>query len=180
MHVSNNFGRLIYRCLAGILKVMWYVCLEYSGEYFFLFWHITMKFKFIIGGDGGLVAKSCLTLVTPWIVALQTSLFMGFPMQGYWSGLPFPSSGDLLDVRIEPTSPTLQAVSCKRGFFAAEPKSINSSLLIWIGNHYSTQDPIPLRVSHVSTGHRKGLENVSCLWKTWTLSTSWHSCFPIR
>ena len=43
----------------------------------------------------GLVAKSCLTLVTPWTVAQQVLLSMGFPRQEYWSELPFPSPGDL-------------------------------------------------------------------------------------
>ena len=33
----------------------------------------------------------------------------GFPRQEYWSGLPFPSPGDLPDPGIEPQSPTLQA-----------------------------------------------------------------------
>ena len=39
---------------------------------------------------GGLIAESCPTLATPWIVAYQAPLFMGFPRQEYWSGLPFP------------------------------------------------------------------------------------------
>ena len=44
------------------------------------------------GGDGGgLVAKSCPILVTPWTVACQTPLSMGFSRQEYLSGLPFPS-----------------------------------------------------------------------------------------
>ena len=42
-----------------------------------------------------LVTKSCLTLVTPWTVACQAPLSMGFPSGEYWSGLPFPSPGDL-------------------------------------------------------------------------------------
>ena len=37
-------------------------------------------------------------------VAHQAPLSMGFPKQEYWSGLPFPSSGDLSDPGIEPTS----------------------------------------------------------------------------
>ena len=44
---------------------------------------------------GGLVVKSCSTLVTPWTVAHQDPLSVGFPRQDYWSVLPFPSSGDL-------------------------------------------------------------------------------------
>ena len=56
-----------------------------------------------------LVAKSCLTLATPWTVVLQAPLSMGFPKQEYWSGLPFPSPGDLPDPGIKPRSPALQA-----------------------------------------------------------------------
>ena len=44
---------------------------------------------------------------TPWTVAYQAPPFMGFSRQEYWSGLPFPSLGDLPDPRIEPRSPTL-------------------------------------------------------------------------
>ena len=44
-----------------------------------------------IGGGGGLVTKSCLTLATPWTVAYQVPLSMGFPTLEYWSGLPDPS-----------------------------------------------------------------------------------------
>ena len=40
---------------------------------------------------GGLVAKLCPSLVTPWIVACQAPLSMGFFRQEYWSRLPFPS-----------------------------------------------------------------------------------------
>ena len=41
-----------------------------------------------------LVAKSGLTLATPWTVALQAPLSMGVPRQEYWSVLPFPSPGE--------------------------------------------------------------------------------------
>ena len=44
---------------------------------------------------GGLAVKSCLTLATPRTVACQATLSMGFSRQEYWSGLPFPSPGDL-------------------------------------------------------------------------------------
>ena len=49
-----------------------------------------------------LVAKLCLTLAIPWTVAHQVTLSMGFPRQEYWSGLPFPSPGDLPDQGVEP------------------------------------------------------------------------------
>ena len=46
---------------------------------------------------------------TPWTVAYQAPPSMGFSRQECWSGLPFPSPGDLLNPGIEPGSPTLQA-----------------------------------------------------------------------
>ena len=46
---------------------------------------------------------------TPWTVAYQAPQSMGFSRQEYWSGLPFPSPGDLPNPGIEPGSPTLQA-----------------------------------------------------------------------
>ena len=47
--------------------------------------------------------------VTPWAVAHQASPSMGFSRQEYWSGLPFPSPGDLPDPGIKPGSPALEA-----------------------------------------------------------------------
>ena len=46
---------------------------------------------------------------TPWIVAHQASPSMGSSRQEYWSGLPFPSPGDLPDPGIKPESPALEA-----------------------------------------------------------------------
>ena len=54
------------------------------------FWMLSLKGT--SGGGGGLVAKSCLTLKTPWNVAYQSPLSMRFFRQKYWSGLPFPPS----------------------------------------------------------------------------------------
>ena len=52
---------------------------------------------------------SCVQLfVTPWTVAHQAPPSMEFSRQEYWSGLPFPSPGDLPDPGIEPGSPALQ------------------------------------------------------------------------
>ena len=59
----------------------------------------------------GLVAKSCQTLATPWTVACQAPLPMGFSRQEYWSGLPFSSPWDLPNPGIEPGSSALQADS---------------------------------------------------------------------
>ena len=60
---------------------------------------------------GSLVTKSCPALVTPWTVACQAPLSIGFLRQECWSGLPFPSPGDLPNPGTEPLSPALQADS---------------------------------------------------------------------
>ena len=52
---------------------------------------------------------SCVYLLaTPWTVAYQAPRSMGFSRQEFWSGLPFPSPGDLPNSGIEPRSPALQ------------------------------------------------------------------------
>ena len=48
--------------------------------------------------------------VTPWTIACQAPLSMGFSRQGYWSGLPCPSPGDFSNPGIEPTSPVSPAL----------------------------------------------------------------------
>ena len=56
------------------------------------------------------------SFATPWTIACQAPLSMGFSRQEYWRGLPFPSPGDLPDPGIEPESPVLAG-----GFFTAVP-----------------------------------------------------------
>ena len=63
------------------------------------------------------VSQLCLTLCDSMdYIACQAPLSMGFPRQEYWSGLPFPSPGDLPDPEIEHRSPALAD-----GFFTIEP-----------------------------------------------------------
>ena len=57
---------------------------------------------------------------TPWTVAHQAPLSMGFLWQEYSSGLPFPSPGDLPETGIEPTSPAFAG-----GFFTTDPLYIS-------------------------------------------------------
>ena len=52
-------------------------------------------YPFIYLNTLGLVTRSCPTLATPWTVAPQAPLPMGFSRQEYWSGLPFPSPNTL-------------------------------------------------------------------------------------
>ena len=54
---------------------------------------------------------SCVRLfATLWTVAYQASPSLGFFRQEYWSGLPFPSPGDLPHLGIKPTSPELAGI----------------------------------------------------------------------
>ena len=73
----------------------------------------------ILGYAAAAAAAASLSRVqffsTPWTTAHQAPLSMGFPRQGYWSGLPFPSPGDLPDPRIKTGSLALA------GFFTSEP-----------------------------------------------------------
>ena len=55
----------------------------------------------------------------PWTVACQAPLSMGFPRQEYWSGLPFPSPGDLPNPKIKPKSPVSPALA--GGFLTTVP-----------------------------------------------------------
>ena len=69
--------------------------------------------------DTGVHAQSlrCVQLfVAPWTVDFQAPLTIGFPRQEYWSGLPFPSPGDLPSPGVKPESPALAG-----GFFTTKP-----------------------------------------------------------
>ena len=85
--------------------------------------------------------QSCPTL-TPWTVAHQTPLFMGFSWTENWSGLPFPSPGDLPNPGIELGSHTFQA-----GSLPAElPEAVNSYSKIYLFKNQIIQSnsPCPL------------------------------------
>jgi len=74
------------------------------------------------------------SIVTPRTVAHQTLLSLGFPRQEYWSGLPFPPPGDLLNPGIRPACPALAG-----GLFTTEPpgkpwKRANHTLVFYCSN----------------------------------------------
>ena len=56
--------------------------------------------------------RSYSILVTPWTVVCQAPLSMRFTRKESWSGLPFPTPGDLPNPGIKPRSSVMQAVSC--------------------------------------------------------------------
>ena len=84
------------------LKDLW--ILHYSQTY------ICISYIYILTTASEVKSLSHVCLfVTLWTVACQAPLSMGFSRQEYWSGLPFPSPGDLPNPEIEPGSPALQA-----------------------------------------------------------------------
>ena len=71
----------------------------------------TQSAHWLAGGRRKVKVKSLSLVrlfVTPWTVTYQAPWSMGFSRQEYWSGLPFPSPGDLPNPGIEPGSPALQ------------------------------------------------------------------------
>ena len=66
----------------------------------------------------------------PWTVAYQASPSMGFSRQEYWSGLPFPSPGNLSDPVIEPGSPALEAETLTSEP-PGEPQYIYNIAILW-------------------------------------------------
>ena len=67
---------------------------------------------------------------TPWTVACQAPLSMGFSRRDYWSGLPCSPPGDLPDTEIEPVS--LASLALVGGFFTTSIK--NKSYVLFSGN----------------------------------------------
>ena len=88
-----------------------------------------MHFACIISSHTGTLGVCMLglgpLLATPWTVALQAPLSMQFSRQEYWSGLPFPSPGDLPDPGFKPASPALAG------------RSSTVEALITLGGKYS-------------------------------------------
>ena len=118
-------------------KAVWKGCLGYESNYVKV-----------------LVAQSCLALVTPWTVALQAPLSMEFSSQESWSGLPFPTPGNLPDPGIKPTSLALAS-----RFITTKPP--------WkhISKKYLTKNIIFFLIAIINQCTR----HFSCLWDFWIL-----------
>ena len=83
------------------------------------------------------VVLSCVQLfITPWTVALQAPLSLGFPRQEYWSGLPLPSPGDLPDPGILLAS--LASPILVGRFFTTEPPAHKT---IHVLQEYNKREP---------------------------------------
>ena len=115
----------------------------------FIFYLLNSHPLTVLNG-GGLVTKSCPTLVTPWTVASEVPLSMGFSRQEYWSGLPFPSPGNLLIPGIKHGPPALQVDSL--------PTKLWGKILSYEGM------PRPCAWGHTSTISRVSLLPITCTW----------------
>ena len=76
---------------------------------------------------------------TPWTVAYQAPLSMGFSRQEYWSGLPCPPPGDCPNPGIKPGSPTLQADSLLSEP-PEKPKNTGMGSLFLLQGNFLTQE----------------------------------------
>ena len=73
--------------------------------------------QYVLAATNHVLMLSCVRLfATPWTIAHQAPLSMGFSRQEHWSGLSFPSPGDLPNPGIELLSPALAG-----GFFSTAP-----------------------------------------------------------
>ena len=117
------------RCLSpeqtrsgGLCHRLPLVALSAKGEG----WHTSSGLSLIIVTIVIQSLSSVWLSVTPWTVALQASLSMGFSRQEYWSGLPFPSPGDLSNPGVETESLALAG-----RFFMAELPGKPHTWLYW-------------------------------------------------
>ena len=85
---------------------------------------------------------------TPWTVVHQAPPSIGFSRQEYWSGLPFPSPGDLPYPGIEPRSPALQADALTSEPLGKPPYSLikRKTSIIWMVSPRLSQDVDPIQV----------------------------------
>ena len=97
---------------AHVLKELMVECLELAG-------HIACVCVCVCVCVCMCVLSSDRLFATPWAVAHQAPLSMGFPRQEHWSGVPFPSPGDLPHSGIEP--PLLHLLNRQAGSLPAEP-----------------------------------------------------------
>ena len=74
----------------------------------------------------GCILSHVRLFATPWTVACQAPLSMGFSRKQYWSGLPFPLQGDLPHPGMKHTSPASPALA--GGFFATKPPEMPTAM----------------------------------------------------
>ena len=107
VYIPKHYMLILHLLKLSISSIIFYTFFWNFFRTRFCFWnYLVSLLTFCSGGGCGLVTKLCPTLVTPWTVACQAPLSIGFPRQECWSGVPFPSPGDLPDPGIKPGFPT--------------------------------------------------------------------------
>ena len=106
---EGNGNPLQYSCLENSMdKGAWWATVHGVAKSWYGWAHTHSMWLVVVW----CYSLSCLRLfVTQWTVAHQAPLSIEFSRQGSWSGLPFPSPGDLPNSGIKPRSPALQADS---------------------------------------------------------------------
>ena len=133
-HCGNHTGKQVGLLPNLLLLILLFVCVPF---YFFYFCHQVM----------------CDSFANPWIVAFQALLSMEFSRQEYWSGLPFPSPGNL-------PNPGIKHASLALGrFFTTEP----------LGNTYVCINSSINLKSSLGPGH-------FIPYVTLTTGTNWFTC----
>ena len=106
---------------------------------------------------------SCVQLfATPWTVAYQASLFMGSSRQAYWSGLPFPSPGDLPDPGIEPDLPRCRQTVYQLSHQGSLYQCVCVGGLSFNKLEAQWNKKVKRRVASLSSW--AGMSSFSCLW----------------
>ena len=106
---------------------IYFVSLFQSTVNYMNIWLSSQNIFYLLSTGCCLVAKSCLTLATPWTLASQALLSMGFPRQENWNGLSCPIPCDLLDPRIESASSVLAGGFLTTGLETVHTFKIKSS-----------------------------------------------------
>ena len=107
-----------------------------------------------------LLLFSCLVMFdcfeTPWTVARQATLFMRFPRQEYWSGLPFPPLGDLPNPGTEPVSPCLLHWHAEPLLLSHRGSPLFCLLLannwIWLNNSLQIENIVNINSERITGG----------------------------
>ena len=132
----KNSNRLRVKYFARPMFQFWWIpCLERRNM---RFWTSVCVHAWLVG---------CIQLFAILrTVACQAPLSMRFPRQKYWSRLPFPSSEDLPDTGIEPTSPTLAESPGKRHSVYVSPQFLNKYEELIVKYEWSKWIPLPIKL----------------------------------
>ena len=130
--------------------------------------------------------------MTPWTIACQAPLSVGFSRQEYWHGLPFPTLADLSDPGIKPTTPASPALAGGFFFFyhwaTWEAWYIKCGLisqsLCWVKKSRAirlyTLNVFQLTWNPEDCATCRGSQTGSCWWTPWPPFQPWELTFSVQ